>query len=69
MTYVGAKMRATLIQLIDISKLRYDRREPTISQPDQKSSCVLFAVQAGTVNSKSFVGKVLLRIKWKFELN
>ena len=22
----------------------------------------------GTVNSKSFVGKVLLRIKWKFEL-
>ena len=23
----------------------------------------------GTVNSKSFVGKVLLRIKWKFELN
>ena len=23
---------------------------------------------SGTVNSKSFVGKVLLRIKWKFEL-
>ena len=22
----------------------------------------------GTVNSKSFVGKVLLRVKWKFEL-
>ena len=22
-----------------------------------------------TVNSKSFVGKVLLRIKWKFKLN
>ena len=22
----------------------------------------------GTVNSKSFVGKILLRIKWKFEL-
>ena len=22
----------------------------------------------GTVNSKSFVGKVFLRIKWKFEL-
>ena len=44
MTYVGAKMRDTLIQLIDSSKLRYDRREPTIFQPDQKSSCVLFAV-------------------------
>ena len=24
--------------------------------------------RSGTVNSKSFVGKVLLRIKWKFEL-
>ena len=26
------------------------------------------AYRSGTVNSKSFVGKVLLRIKWKFEL-
>ena len=25
--------------------------------------------RSGTVNSKSFVGKVLLQIKWKFELN
>ena len=25
--------------------------------------------RSGTVNSKSFVGKVLLRIKWKFKLN
>ena len=25
--------------------------------------------RSGTVNSKSFVGNVLLRIKWKFELN
>ena len=24
--------------------------------------------RSGTVNSKSFVGKVFLRIKWKFEL-
>ena len=24
--------------------------------------------RSGTVNSKSFVSKVLLRIKWKFEL-
>ena len=24
--------------------------------------------RSGTVNSKSFVGKVMLRIKWKFEL-
>ena len=24
--------------------------------------------RSGTVNSKSFVGKVLLRIKWKFKL-
>ena len=25
--------------------------------------------RSGTVDSKSFVAKVLLRIKWKFELN
>ena len=25
--------------------------------------------RSGLVNSKSFVGKVLLQIKWKFELN
>ena len=29
-------------------------------------SCLHY--RSGTVNSKSFVGKVLLRIKWKFEL-
>ena len=28
-----------------------------------------YKYRSGTVNSKSFVGKVLLRIKWKFELN
>ena len=28
-----------------------------------------FLYRSGTVNSKSFVGKVLLRIKRKFELN
>ena len=27
------------------------------------------AYRSGTINSKSFIGKVLLRIKWKFELN
>ena len=35
--------------------------------------CKLFSTndkyRSGTVNSKSLVGKVLLRIKWKFELN
>ena len=25
--------------------------------------------RSGRVNSKSFIGKVLLRFKWKFELN
>ena len=29
----------------------------------------VFKYRSGTVNSKLFVGKVLLRIKWKFELN
>ena len=32
------------------------------------SSICHFCYRSGTVNSKSFVGKVLLRIKWKFEL-
>ena len=27
-----------------------------------------YVYRLGTVNSKSFVSKVLLRIKWKFEL-
>ena len=30
--------------------------------------CFMPHYRSGTVNSKSFVGKVLLRIKWKFEL-
>ena len=29
----------------------------------------VWCYRSGTVNSKSFVGKVLLRIKWKFKLN
>ena len=29
---------------------------------------LVLVYRSGTVNSKSFVGKVLLRIKWKFEL-
>ena len=33
---------------------------------ERKDSTMLCG--SGTVNSKSFVGKVLLRIKWKFEL-
>ena len=35
----------------------------------QCSGTGLIYYRSGTVNSKSFVGKVLLRIKWKFELN
>ena len=30
--------------------------------------CIDIVSRLGTVNSKSFVGKILLRIKWKFEL-
>ena len=30
---------------------------------------VIYYYRTGTVKSKSFVGKVLLRIKWKFKLN
>ena len=32
------------------------------------SSLNVVTYRSGTVNSKSFVGKVVLRIKWKFEL-
>ena len=31
--------------------------------------CGFSEYRPGTVNSKSFIGKVLLLIKWKFELN
>ena len=30
---------------------------------------IFLCYRSGMVNSKSFVGKVLLQIKWKFELN
>ena len=33
------------------------------------TQAVKYTYRSGTVNSKSFVGKALLRIKWKFELN
>ena len=36
--------------------------------PKWKFNCKNLFYRSGTVNSKSFVGKVLLRIKWKFEL-
>ena len=35
---------------------------------DENESLRAVKYRSGTVNSKSFVGKVLLRIKWKFEL-
>ena len=36
---------------------------------DGKRTYTLYVhYRSGTVNSKSFVGKVLLQIKWKFEL-
>ena len=36
---------------------------------DHWNNMINWKYRSGTVNSKSFVGKVLLRIKWKFELN
>ena len=36
--------------------------------PHTVIECKSFYYRLGTVNSKSFVGKILLRIKWKFEL-
>ena len=37
-------------------------------QQEIKTNRPIQNYRSGTVNSKSFVGKVLLRIKWKFEL-
>ena len=36
-----------------------------------QSNAIMYCVcyRSGTVNLKSFIGKVLLQIKWKFELN
>ena len=39
------------------------------SQGHSYSQDVIVMYRSGTVNSKSFVGKVSLRIKWKFKLN
>ena len=36
---------------------------------DKCVKSIFLYYRLGTVNSKSFVGKVLLQIKWKFELN
>ena len=36
---------------------------------DDSHSKHSFCYRSGTVNSKSFISKVLLRIKWKFKLN
>ena len=49
------------------------RRECTVSDMGNSPHhltdiCYDVFYRSGTVNSKSFVGKVLLRIKWKFEL-
>ena len=41
------------------------RRKPIVDL----YNCTTLKYRSGTVNSKSSVGKVLLRIKWKFELN
>ena len=35
---------------------------------DTSVGLLLLYYRLGTVNSKSFIGKVLLRIKWKFKL-
>ena len=36
--------------------------------PLMRSALMHILYRLGTVNSKTFVSKVLLRIKWKFEL-
>ena len=40
-----------------------------LSAPTLTCKSLYHYYKSGTVNSKSFVGKVFLRNKWKFELN
>ena len=56
--------------LIEFSKAEISPRDEDFRWDYNAHFSVSFAkiYRSGTVNSKSFVGKVLLRIKWKFEL-
>ena len=56
--------------MLDIPNLRNLKQQKKVSP--SRTQCYIRGFckyRSGTVNSKSFVGKVLLRIKWKFELN
>ena len=52
-----------------ITYLLYYPQPQHFMGPGLRTSIKFLYYRSGTVNSKSFVGKVLLRIKWKFELN
>ena len=45
------------------------KNEERMASNNKVSNVVVFGYRSGTVNSKSFVSKVLLRIKWKLELH
>ena len=51
--------------------VRMEKQRPNTLTPHYDTthaSTALTNYRSGTVNSKSFVGKVLIQIKWKFEL-
>ena len=45
-----------------------NKAENVFFSPIRQGTIFELIYRSGTVNSKSFVGKVLLRIKWKFKL-
>ena len=52
--------------------IHFGPRRPTSPPPPVRPTCpnlTWICYRSGMVNSKSFIGKVLLRIKWKFELD
>ena len=56
-----------IITIDSKSRDSYEKKEVKVLTWSQDQG-TKFRYRSGTVNSKSFVGKVLLRIKWKFKL-
>ena len=61
----------TTLNVLIVITQNYDNSDTLFTTCYNTESCyfLLSLYRSGTVNSKSFVGKVLLRIKRKFELN
>ena len=66
----------SIVKKLEEKNQKFSFSKLDLSLPVHMQSAVLFPLilysdlryRLGMVNSKSFVGKILLRIKWKFEL-